>query len=189
MFSLFSSVPFACWHVKRDLYDWWLRKIKEGASVGHRYSCLCVLASYAVKCDIPEDELFTDAFSLLQFLDDMSDDEHNRFTKRDILDAMQFYQENYVTYSRREAERVSAIAMPASKRNGRKQAEHLERARLVQTLDYPNGAWRNKEGRPKGSGEKSKIVEEWKQQHPDGKKIDCERETGLSRHTVLKWWK
>ena len=177
------------WHVKRDLYDWWLRKIKEGASVGHRYSCLCVLASYAVKCDIPEDELFTDAFSLLQFLDDMSDDEHNRFTKRDILDAMQFYQENYVTYSRREAERVSAIAMPASKRNGRKQAEHLERARLVQTLDYPNGAWRNKEGRPKGSGEKSKIVEEWKQQHPDGKKIDCERETGLSRHTVLKWWK
>ena len=177
------------WHIKRDLYDWWLRKIKEGASVGHRYSCLCVLASYAVKCDIPEDELFTDAFSLLQFLDDMSDDEHNRFTKRDILDAMQFYQENYVTYSRREAERVSAIAMPASKRNGRKQAEHLERARLVQTLDYPNGAWRNKEGRPKGSGEKSKIVEEWKQQHPDGKKIDCERETGLSRHTVLKWWK
>ena len=176
-------------HVNRDLYDSWLRKIKEGASVGHRYSCLCVLASYAVKCDIPEDELFTDAFSLLQFLDDMSDDEHNRFTNRDILDAMQFYQENYVTYSRREAERVSAIAMPASKRNGRKQAEHLERARLVQTLDYPNGAWRNKEGRPKGSGEKSKIVEEWQRQHPDGKKADCIRETGLSKPTVYKWWK
>ena len=32
------------------------------------------------------DRLFTDAFSLLQFLDDMSDDEHNRFTKRDILE-------------------------------------------------------------------------------------------------------
>lgn len=178
------------WHIKRDLYDWWLRKIQSGeVSVGHRYWCLSVLASYGIKCDIPEDELFTDAFSLLQFLDDMSDDEHNRFTKRDILDAMQFYQENYVTYSRREAERVSAIAMPASKRNGRKQAEHLERARLVQTLDYPNGAWRNKEGRPKGSGEKSKIVEEWQRQHPDGKKADCIRETGLSKPTVYKWWK
>ena len=70
------------WHIKRDLYDWWLRKIKEGASVGHRYSCLCVLASYAVKCDIPEDELFTDAFSLLQFLDDMSDDEHKDLKER-----------------------------------------------------------------------------------------------------------
>ena len=179
-------------HYKSDLslaearkkYPEWYEK-----RIVHRYSCLCVLASYAVKCDIPEDELFTDAFSLLQFLDDMSDDEHNRFTKRDILDAMQFYQENYVTYSRREAERVSAIAMPASKRNGRKQAEHLERARLVQTLDYPNGAWRNKEGRPKGNGDKSKIVEEWKRQHPDGKKVDCIRETGLSKPTVYKWWK
>lgn len=178
------------WHIKRDLYDWWLRKIQGGeVSVGHRYWCLSVLASYGIKCDIPEDEVLTDALELLPMLDHISDDDHNRFTKRDVLDAMNMYQENYVTYSRREAERVSAIAMPASKRNGRKQAEHLERARLVQTLDYPNGAWRNKEGRPKGSGEKSKIVEEWKQQHPDGKKIDCERETGLSRHTVLKWWK
>lgn len=171
------------WHVKRDLYDWWLRKIKEGASVGHRYSCLCVLASYAVKCDIPEDELFTDAFSLLQFLDDMSDDDHNRFTKRDILDAMQFYQENYVTYSRREAERVSAIPMPVNNRNGRKQAVHIkymnnQRAFKVELGECTNG------GRPKGSGEKSKIVEEWQRQHPDGKKADCIRETGLAKHTV-----
>ena len=177
------------WHIKRDLYDWWLRKIKEGASVGHRYSCLCVLASYAVKCDIPEDELFTDAFSLLQFLDDMSDDEHNRFTKRDIMDAMQFYQENYVTYSRREAERVSAISMPANKRNGLKQKQHLYLARRrkedMKAIDL---SMKSPEGRPKGSGEKSKIVEEWQRQHPDGKKIECERETGLSRHTVLKWW-
>ena len=176
------------WHVKRDLYDWWLRKIKEGASVGHRYSCLCVLASYAVKCDIPEDELFTDAFSLLQFLDDMSDDDHNRFTKRDILDAMQFYQENYVTYSRREAERVSAIPMPVNNRNGRKQAVHIkymnnQRAFKVELGECTNG------GRPKGSGEKSKIVEEWQRQHPDGKKADCIRETGLAKHTVYKWWK
>ncbi len=33
-----------------------------------------------------------------------------------------------------------------------------------------------------------KKVQNWRQQHPDGRKIDCERETGLSRHTVLKWW-
>ncbi|HEF1190384.1 TPA: hypothetical protein R8Q26_001696, partial [Campylobacter jejuni] len=179
------------WHIKRDLYDWWLRKIKEGASVGHRYSCLCVLASYAVKCDIPEDELFTDAFSLLQFLDDMSDDEHNRFTKRDIMDAMQFYQENYVTYSRSEAERVSAIPMPANKRNYQKQADHLEEARAIRDIRMKrqDRDWREGNGRPKGSGEKSKIVEEWQRQHPDGKKADCIRETGLSKPTVYKWWK
>ena len=173
------------WHIKRDLYDWWLRKIKEGASVGHRYSCLCVLASYAVKCDIPEDELFTDAFSLLQFLDDMSDDEHNRFTKRDILDAMQFYQENYVTYSRREAERVSAIPMPANNRNYRKQQQHLQLARGIRQLKGEMGELVSGGGRPTAE----QTVREWQESHPAGKKADCIRETGLSKPTVYKWWK
>lgn len=172
------------WHVKRDLYDWWLRKIQEGASVGHRYSCLCVLASYAVKCDIPEDELLTDALSLLPFMDGMSDDEHNRFTKRDVLDAMEFYQENYVTYSRKEAERVSAISMPANKRNGRKQADHIRLMNFVRDEINGNKDWREGNGRP----EKSKIVEEWRKAHPDGRKADCIRETGLSKPTVYKWW-
>ena len=137
------------------------------------------------------DVLFTDAFSLLQFLDDMSDDEHNRFTKRDIMDAMQFYQENYVTYSRSEAERVSAIPMPANKRNYQKQADHLEEARAIRDIRMKrqDRDWREGNGRPKGSGEKSKIVEEWQRQHPDGKKADCIRETGLSKPTVYKWWK
>lgn len=180
------------WHIKRDLYDWWLRKIQGGeVSVGHRYWCLSVLASYGIKCDIPEDEVLTDALELLPMLDSISDDEHNRFTKRDVLDAMNMYQENYVTYSRSEAERVSAIPMPANKRNYQKQADHLEEARAIRDIRMKrqDRDWREGNGRPKGSGEKSKIVEEWKQQHPDGKKIDCERETGLSRHTVLKWWK
>lgn len=58
-----------------------------------------MLASYGIKCDIPEDEVLTDALELLPMFDDISDDEHNRFTKRDVLDAMNMYQENYVTYS------------------------------------------------------------------------------------------
>lgn len=58
--------------------------------------------------------------------DDISDDEHNRFTKRDVLDAMNMYQENYVTYSRAEVERVSGISVPPNKRNGRKQEQHIK---------------------------------------------------------------
>jgi hypothetical protein len=174
------------WHIKRDLYDWWLKKIQSGTvSVGHRYWSLSVLASYGIKCDIPEDEVMSDALELLPLLDDISDDDHNRFTKRDVLDAMNMYQESYVTYSRAEVERVSGISVPPNKRNGRKQAVHLERARAVQNIDYPDGEWRNKDGRP----EKSKIVEEWRKAHPDGRKSDCIRETGLSKPTVYKWWK
>ena len=41
-----------------------------------------------------------------------------------------------------------------------------------------------------GNGRKSKkdTVKMWRLTHPNGRKIDCERETGLSRHTVLKHW-
>lgn len=40
------------------------------------------------------------------------------------------------------------------------------------------------QGRP----DKAKIVEEWRESNPLGTKAECERDTGLSRHTVLKWW-
>lgn len=35
---------------------------------------------------------------------------------------------------------------------------------------------------------KKDMVQEWKKKKSKQNKIDCERETGLSRHTVLKWW-
>lgn len=45
------------WSVKRDLYDWWKGKIIENATYGHRYFCLMCLAIFAIKCDVPEEEL------------------------------------------------------------------------------------------------------------------------------------
>ena len=174
------------WHVKRDLYDWWLRKIQGGeVSVGHRYWCLSVLASYGIKCDIPEDEVLTDALELLPMLDSISDDEHNRFTKRDVVDAMNMYQESYVTYSRAEVERVSGISVPPNKRNGRKQEQHLQLARGIRALKEQMGENVVGGGRP----DKAKIVEEWRKAHPDGRKADCQRGTGLDPKTIRKWWK
>lgn len=173
------------WHIKKALYDWWLRKLQGGeATVGHRYWCLAVLAAYGVKCDVPEDEVLTDALKLLPLLDSISDDEHNRFTKRDVLDAMNMYQESYINYSRAEVERVSGIAVPPNKRNYRKQDVHMGLISVMRDFLYPDGSWRNKDGRPT----KQQIVQEWRAAHPEGRKIDCQRETGLSRPTVLKWW-
>ena len=177
------------WHIKRDLYDWWLRKIQSGAvSVGHRYWCLSVLASYGIKCDIPEDEVLTDALELLPMFDDISDDEHNRFTKRDVLDAMNMYQENYVTYSRAEVERVSGISVPPNKRNGRKQKDHIKVMNTMKALKKQLGE-EVREGRPKGSGTAEHTVREWQERHQTGRKADCIRDTGLAKHTVYKWWK
>ena len=185
--KILKGEPCKRWHVKRDLYDWWIRKIKTEASAGHRYSCLCVLATYAVKCDIPEDELLTDALALFPFLDSLSDEKHGRFTKRDVMDAMKFYKESYVMYSRKEAEKVSAIPIPPNKRNGRKQTQHLRIARA--TLDIMNeDNGKSLQGRPKGSGTAEQKVRGWRTVHPEGRKADCIRETGLSKKTVYKWW-
>jgi hypothetical protein len=134
---------------------------------------------------LPFPSLQFSLFISLIALDLISDDEHNRFTKRDVLDAMNMYQESYVTYSRAEVERVSGISVPPNKRNGRKQEQHIKIMNAIRDIEHPDGEWRNKDGRP----EKSKIVEEWRKAHPDGRKADCIRETGLSKPTVYKWWK
>ena len=42
---------------------------------------------------------------------------------------------------------------------------------------------------PEGRPDKAKVVEEWQKAHPDGKKADCIRDTGLSKPTVYRWWK
>ena len=157
-------------------------------SVGHRYWCLSVLASYGIKCDIPEDKVLTDALELLPMFDSISDDEHNRFTQRDVLDAMNMYQENYVTYSRAEVERVSGISVPPNKRNGRKQADHIKLMNFVRDEINGNKNWRDGNGRPKGSSQQKKQVEEWRIAHPEGAPKDCIAETGISKNTVYRWW-
>ena len=74
--------------------------------------------------------------------------------------------------------------MPVNKRNWRKQEEHLGRARAVQAFDDPKGNWRNKEGRPSAQVR----VYEWRQQHPEGTKSQCKKDTGLTYPTIRKWW-
>lgn len=170
------------WHVNRALYDWWIKKIEESASPGHRYHCLSVLAAYAVKCDVAEDELLSDAMRLLPILDARSDDDHNRLTRRDVLDAMHLYQESYVNFSRSEAERVSGISMPPNKRNGRTREKHLQGARAIRDINNEN--WRSGNGRP---SEQDTVIS-WQLEHPNGRKADCIRDTGLSKPTVYKWW-
>ena len=32
------------------------------------------------------------------------------------------------------------------------------------------------------------TIKAWRIDHPDGKKADCIRETGVSKPTVYKWW-
>jgi len=170
------------WTVKRDLYDWWLHRIADEIRVGHRFYGIMTLAIYAKKCGISEEELRHDAFALLRPYDDMSVEDINRFTKDDVVCALEMFNEDYVTFPRDDIAKLSGLTMPVNKRNWRKQEQHLKIARATRDIVHSN--WREGNGRPSAQAR----VYEWRQQHPEGRKADCHRETGLDPKTVRKWW-
>ena len=175
------------WTVKRDLYDWWLHRIIDEIKVGHRFYGIMTLAIYAKKCGIDEDELREDAFGLLERYDDMSVEDINRFTRDDIVCALEMFNEDYVTFPRDDIAKLSGMTMPVNKRNWRKRSDHVRVMNTMKSLKKQLGEAVN-EGRPKGSGTAKKRVCEWRQQHPDGRKADCHRDTGLDPKTIRKWW-
>lgn len=174
--------PRKFWKCKIDLYNWWKQKIVSEAKQGHRYWCIMALAAYAKKCDVPKDVLESDAFELVPLLNSRGD----LFTEDDVLSALEAYTDNYMTYPIHTIEERTGIMIKQNKRNGRKQVQHMEIIRAIQQITNPD--WRNKDGRPTGSGTKKEVVKEWRRQNPDRKKADCIRDTGLSKPTVYKWW-
>ncbi len=185
---IINKEPAGQWKCSRGLYDWWLAKIQEdgAAKDGNRYHCISMLYVFAVKCCLAKSLVDADAAELLAPFNELTHRPDNDFTEADIISASKFYDSKYVKFSREEISRRTGIRIDPARRNYRKQANHLLRARAVR--DVLNENWRAGNGRPKGSGTKKEIIAKWRESHPDGKKIECERDTGLSRHTVLKWW-
>ena len=105
------------WEIKRDLYDWWLHRIRDEIKVGHRFYGIMTLAIYARKCCIDEDELRQNAFSMLKPYDSMSVEQINRFTPDDVVCALEMYNEDYVTFPRDDIAKLSGLPMPVNKRN------------------------------------------------------------------------
>lgn len=188
------------WHIKRALYDWWLRTLRSPFTeikVGHRYFCLLALAMYAIKCDIKEEELTADLQSLVELMDKLTESDDNHFTEEDAKDALYAYRENYCTFPKAWIERLTGLTLPVNRRNGRKQNVHLILARGQQELlcKIEEKDWRKGNGRPKGStvladnSPQYRRVQEWrKSNRGNNNKSDCARELGLDRKTVRKWW-
>lgn len=183
------------WHVSRNLYDWWKGQILSGATVGHRYHCMAMLAVYAQKCSmydpkhnpdpVTQEELERDAWEIMRHMESLTVSEDNHFTTDDVLGALQMFHEKWISYPRSAVEYKSGISMPANKRNGRKQADHIKLMNFVRDEINHNTNWRQ------GNGRKSHAdqVRQWRSDHPEGKKADCIRETGLSKSTVYRHWK
>ncbi len=169
------------WHIKKDLYNWWLNKATE-VKGGHRYFYLMCVVIYAVKCDVSKEQLEKDLYKVYEVL---KEKEHtNPLTERDIISALETYSKEYYNFTISDIEYLTDIRIERNKRNYRPQKQHLERARAVQNIDYPNGEWRNGNGRHS----KIEVVKLWRMDNPNGTKAECIRETKLSKKTVYKWW-
>jgi hypothetical protein len=180
---IINKKPKGSWQTKKDLFYWWIKKIKEGAKVGHRYYCVMCLAIYAKKSGISKEELEAAAFDLVEFLDNKSESEDNRFTRADILAALEMYNDSYIRFSINSISTLTDIEIEKNKRNYRKQNLHLEIARATKFI-LSKSDDKYKGGRkPKGN-----IIAEWRQQNPDGTKAQCIKDTGLSKPTVYKYW-
>lgn len=173
--------PKKTWTCKKDLYDWWIRKLSDGAEQGHRYWCIMTLATYAKKCGVSREELEADAYGLIPLMNTKGD----TFTEDDVLHALEAFTDSYITYPIDTIVNRTGIPIEKNKRNHRKQSEHIKLMNFVREELNGNKDWRNKDGRPT----KEQTVREWQELHPDGRKADCIRETGLAKHTVYKWWR
>lgn len=167
------------WRNNRALYEWWLRKIKVGATSGKRYFCIMCLAIYAAKCagkgkeidgGVSFEELKKDAYSLIPLFNAI--DLENPFTEDDVDKALRCYHREYKTFPIKDIAKLSGIAVVKNvKRKYVPQETHLKRIRRIQEEDDPQGSWRNKEGRPKGvkNGKhlkKMREIEEYVRKHP-----------------------
>ena len=125
-----------------------------------------------------------DAMSYLSHFDAYTKREDNHFTEEDIIAASKAYHDNSCKFPIKKIEALTLFRIDSpSRRNGRKQSEHLLRLRVVQQALTPN--WREGNGR-KPEREK---VQAWRMEHPDStNKSECARDLGLSRPTVRKWW-
>ena len=182
------------WHIKRDLYDWWLRTLRESSEVvaGHRYFCLMCLAIYARKCDVSEEELTNDALSLVPYLDSKKRDSLDGFSEDDAMAALVAYADSYATFPRKDMESLSGVSMPPNKRNHRKQKVHLKIARsALQIMNDADGVVL--QGRPRGTTKtntpKGDLIREYAAEHPDASHSAIAKALGVSRPTVIKWLK
>ena len=169
------------WRCNRGFYDTALDRCRHEYAEGWRYTSMCALSVIAWKCGVSKEELEEDLLGLLPVFNKGAD---RPVKPREIYSAMKMYNEKAMLTQRARLEDWQGWKYEGAKRNGRKRPEHLKRARAVQAIDYPDGEWRNSEGRPTSAA----AVRAWRESHPDGSKAECHRETGLDPKTIRKWW-
>lgn len=172
----------------RRLYEWWKRKMMQEVRSGGRYYSIMALCAFGLKCGVPDREIRKDARAFLDIFESRTEDEDNHFTMQDIDDALKALRKDNRDLTRQATrqwieENTKVNITPQVRRNGRKQAEHLEEARAIRDIRQA------RQGKTwNGRKSQKEKVRAWREDHPEGRQVDCVRETGLSRSTVYRHW-
>lgn len=180
--KVLNKEPRGYWQCKDDLYKWWIRKIKEGATYRHRYFNIMCLAIYGVKCGKSYEEVEADALALVPFLNGINPAEP--FTEQDVYSALECFDMRYCTFPIDDIVKVSGISIEKNKRNGRKQILHLELARNNKAILKKHGELKQ-EGRPSTE----ERIREYLLFNPNARKCDVIKDLGIDKKTCYKWWK
>ena len=173
--------PKGHWICDEGLYKWWLNRYKDVIE-GHRYFFIFCLTIYAMKCNIPFERLEEDALNVAHYFDERGKLVNNPFELEDMNAAISNYAskgEGLYTYPIDFISSRSGLPIEKNRRNGRTQKEHLKRARLLRTIADYKGV---------GAPSKKELVQQWKKDHPGGKKADCCRDLHIDKKTCYKWW-
>ncbi|MBQ5658766.1 MAG: hypothetical protein IIV02_04450 [Peptococcaceae bacterium] len=193
-----SRKPFKFKH--RGVYDSWLQRMQQGAFDGNRYNCIAVLFAVAYKTEgIEFDEVMDDALELVPRLNRLTKKKSNEFTVDDVLDASAYYDEKSLTLSLKGVYRMTKIHIEPNKRNKRKRKDHLHAENWLNEKGRPisNVCKDNRElslklmrenGQIPGRPNAHEKVAAYRVEHPEAKKADCHRDTGLDPKTIRKWW-
>lgn len=186
--------PRGTWTCNKALYEWWKRQIvdannvfpstEKGATDGHRYFAIMALAIYARKCGVVRETLEQDALSFIPLLDGRGKRKDNPFTEQHVMDALEAYNVDYITFPRDVIQRLTNIEIKANKRNYRKQSVHLKIARATKSILNESG-----EGNCKNAGRKSKkdLVANYLLEKPSASVRQCAKDLGIAQATAAKW--
>lgn len=168
------------WRSNAAFYEYALRNCREKTKEGNRYMSMCALTVIAWKCNVGLEKVRQD---LLGLLPGYNKDAKRLVKPKEVDSALRMYNPSAMLTPRNRLEDWQGWEYKPIKRNGRTRADHVKLMNFVRD-EINHLDWRNKEGRPK----KADIVKAWRAEHTEGRKADCIRETGLSKHTVYRWW-
>lgn len=188
------------WRCNPRFYNYTLERCRKETKEGSRYMSMCALTVIAWKCNVPVDKVEQDLLSLIPTYNEGAT---RQIKEKEIQHALRMYNEKAIMTPRQRLEEwIGWEYQPKTKRHSGKQVFHRKKSEdarkkglnntnlevrgwAVRDAMYPNGEWRNTDGRPTMQHK----IAAYQAAHPDATPKDCIAETGLSKNTVYRWWK